>query len=141
MSAGKGKHLETGFKEEILEACEKRKDTQSEQIRMRMGGILTDLHAADVRYHVDCKATFLSPRSVEAAVRKDLSTDIRDSGFDSVVKYLVEKKDSIHNSIDIYTRYVKEGGKLLSKRQLIRKIVEKFEGDMVTLSSPGLHQY
>ncbi len=50
-----------GLKEEILQACETRKDTQSEQIRVRMGGVLTDLHAADVRY-VDCKATFLSPK-------------------------------------------------------------------------------
>ena len=43
-----------GNREAILEACEVRKDTQSEQIRVRMGGVLT---AADVRYHLDCKAT------------------------------------------------------------------------------------
>ena len=86
MSAGQGKHLETrGLKEEILEACEKRKDTQSDQIRVRMVGILTDPHAADEMYHVDCTATFLSPRSVEAAVREGLSIDTRDSGFNSVV--------------------------------------------------------
>ena len=82
---------------------------------------------------MDCKSTFLSLRSVEAAVRKGLSIDTRDSSFDSVVNYLVEKKDSIHDSIDIYTRYVKEGGKLRSKRQLMPKIVEKFGGDMITL--------
>ena len=29
------------LREAILEACEVRKDTQSEQIRVRMGGVLT----------------------------------------------------------------------------------------------------
>ena len=50
-----------GLREAILEACEVRNDTQSEQIRVRMGGVLTNLHAADVRYHVDCKVTSCLP--------------------------------------------------------------------------------
>ena len=36
----------------MLEACETRKDTQSELIRVRLGGVLTDLPAADARHHV-----------------------------------------------------------------------------------------
>ncbi len=76
-----------GLREAILEACEKRKDTQSEQIRVRMGGVLTDLHAADVRYHVDCKATFLSPKSIQAAVRYSSGTELNDTAFDLVVNY------------------------------------------------------
>ena len=52
-----------GLREAIFEVCEKMNDTQSEQVRVRMGGVLTDLHAADVRHHVDCKATFMSPKS------------------------------------------------------------------------------
>ena len=71
-------------------------------------------------------------------LNQGLSIVTRDSGFGSVVKHLVEKKDSVYNSIDIYTRYVKESGKLLSKKELILKIVEKFGGDMITLSSPGI---
>ena len=39
----------------IDEACEKRSDPQSEQVRLSMAGVLTNLHAADVRYHVDRK--------------------------------------------------------------------------------------
>ena len=35
---------------------QERNDYQSEQVSVRMVGVLTDLHAADVRYHVDCKA-------------------------------------------------------------------------------------
>ena len=38
-----------GLKEAIFEAYEKRKNAQSEQIRVRMAGVYTDLHTADVR--------------------------------------------------------------------------------------------
>ena len=64
-----------------------------------MGGVLTDLLAADVRYHVDCKATFLSPKSIKAAVHQSSSTELNDTAFDSVVKYLAENRGSIHDSI------------------------------------------
>ena len=75
-----------GLKEAILETCDKRKDIQSEQIRVRMAGVLTDLHAADVRYHVDCKATFLSSKSIQAAIHhQSIRTELKDAAFDSLV--------------------------------------------------------
>ena len=103
-----------------------------------MAGVYTDLHAADVRYHVDCKATFLSPKSIQAAILQSSSSELKDAAFDSVIKYLAKNKASIHNSIPIYAQYVEEGGCMLSRRQLIAKIVEKFGGDMIALSSPGV---
>ena len=39
----------------------KRGDLQSEHVRVRMAGVLSDPHAADVRYHVDCRASFMCP--------------------------------------------------------------------------------
>ena len=105
-----------GLKQAILEACEKRKDTQSEQIRVRMAGIFADLHAADVRYHVDCKATFLSPNSIQAAIRRRsiASSELKDPAFDSVINYLAKNKTSVHNSIHIHIQYVEEGGRTLA---------------------------
>ena len=50
---------------------------------------------------------------------------------------LAKNKGSIHNSIDVYTKYEKARGHVLSRRLLISKVVEKFGGDMITLSSPG----
>ena len=126
------------LKEAIFEACEKRKNAQSEQIRVRMAGVYTDLHAADVRYHVDCKATFLSPKLIQAVIHQSSSSELRDAAFDSVIKYLAKNKASIHNSIHIYTQYMEEGDCMLPRRQLIAKIVEKFGGDMIALSSPGV---
>ena len=89
-------------------------------------------------YHVHCKATFLSPKSIKGVVCQSSGTELHhDTAFDSVVKYLAENKGSIHDSIDVYTKYEKAGGHVLSRRLLISKVVEKFGGDMITLSSPG----
>ena len=78
----------SGLKEAIYEACEQRKDSQSEQVRVRMAGVLTDLHAADVRYHVDCRASFMCSRSIQAASRQSNSStstnQLMDRAFDSV---------------------------------------------------------
>ena len=63
-----------------------------------MAGVYTDLHAADVRY-VDCKATFLSPKSIQAVIRQSSSSELKYAAFDSVIKYLGKNKASIHDSI------------------------------------------
>ena len=67
-----------------------------------MAGVHTDLYAADVRYHVDCKATFLPTKSIQAVILQSSSSELKDAAFDSVIKYLAKNKASIHNSIHIY---------------------------------------
>ena len=76
-----------GLREQSLKFVKKRMThTQSEQVRVRMGGVLTDLHAADVRHHVDCKATFMSPKSICSVNHRSVSTELNNSAFVSVVK-------------------------------------------------------
>ena len=79
----------------------------------------------------------MSPKSIKAAVHQSSGTELNDTAFDSDVKHLAENRGSIHNSIDIYTQYMKAGGHVLPRRQLISKVVQKFGRDMITLSSPG----
>jgi len=55
------------IKEVILKVCDARMDSHSEQVRVRLTGIPSDLHAEDIRYHVDCRTTFIPPSSIEAA--------------------------------------------------------------------------
>ena len=111
---GKGR-----LKEAIYEACEKRSDPQSEQVRLRMAGVLTDLHAADVRYHVDCKASFMCLRQSSI----NTSTDqLVDSAFNSIIEYVATNKSLLFTTLLIlHSRYVQEGGNVLSRRQLIKK--------------------
>ena len=104
-----------GLKEAIFEACEKRKNTQSEQIGGRIVGVYTDFYAADVRYHIDCKATFLSPKSIQAVIHQSSSSELKDAAFDLVIKYLAKNKASIHNSIHIYAQYMEDGECMLSR--------------------------
>ena len=67
------------LKEEILKVCDRRQDNHAEQVRFRVAGIPTDLHAADVRYHVDCKVRFMAYKSVqyaEAAAEQERSNGL-----------------------------------------------------------------
>ena len=81
-----------------------------------MAGILTDLHAADVQCHVDCKTLFMCPRSVQAASHQSTRSDqALDASLNSIIAYLICNKTTIHNSVDLYNKYVQEGGHLLSK--------------------------
>lgn len=56
------------LKEEILHKCDERNDKWASEVRLRVAGAVSDLHAADARYHVDCRTRFTSQRSVSAAV-------------------------------------------------------------------------
>ena len=104
-----------------------------------MTPVLTNLHAADVKYHVDCKATFMSPKSICSVSRRSVSTELNDSAFVQLSNiWLKIKLLYATPCIDIYTKYVEEGGHMLSRRQLISKVVEKFGEDMIVLSSPGI---
>ena len=41
------------FKQEILKVCQTRGDKWAEEIRVRVHGAVSDLHAANARYHDD----------------------------------------------------------------------------------------
>ena len=42
------------LKQEILEKCDERNDEWASQVRVRVCGAVSDLHAADARYHKSC---------------------------------------------------------------------------------------
>ena len=48
------------LKQSILEACERRQDELSDVVRQRVDSAISDLHAADARYYVNCRNNFLS---------------------------------------------------------------------------------
>ena len=125
------------FKHSILETCDKRGDEWAEQVRVRISGAPFDLHAADARYHIDCRANFMSPRSVNYAANADRTDKDTDAGFQSVVKEISGNQSRIWNSIELYNLYTEGGGNELSRRSLISKLSDYYGTDIVTLSSPG----
>ena len=62
-----------------MDTCAVRNDDWGELVRIRVEGAISDLHAADARYHVDCKASFLSSRNVTCAAEKGSKGDQIDS--------------------------------------------------------------
>ena len=65
----------TATKQEILEKCDERNDEWASQVRVGVCGAVSDLHAADARYHKSCCAIFMSPRSRSVAQREVMKTN------------------------------------------------------------------
>ena len=66
------------------------------------------------------------------------TNDLVDRPFNSIIEYVAVNKSTVHNSIDLYSKYVQELGSVLSRRQLTKGVKEKFKDDMIVLSSPGI---
>ena len=110
-SIGEGKAVDP--KVDILEKCNERGDKWSEEVKLRIHGSVSDLHAADARYHVDCKGKFMSPRNVRlASASTSTASESTDSDdvFEVLVNEMLKDQDRIWNSIDLYELYSSEGG-------------------------------
>jgi len=83
------------LKEFILKVCDQRKDNVGEQVRFRVEGTLSDLHAADARYHVDCMTNFTSPNSIAAAQNANKVNVNEDPAFHSVTEEMVKDKSRL----------------------------------------------
>ena len=126
------------FKESILKVCDQRKDNVEEQVRFRVEGALSDLHAADARYHVDCMTNFMSPNSIAAAQNASKVNVNKDPAFHSVTEEMVKDKSRLWNSVQLHHLYQLLGGKILSRMALLLQIKEHFSDEIAVLSSPGL---
>ena len=130
--------LKKTFKQTILDRCVERNDEWSHQVQVRIGGAISDLHAADARYHVDCRTHFFL-KPVSAAERNTQEAGCeQDDAFLAVTDVLKKDLSRIWNSIDIYTLYIDNGGTVLSRRKLIAALSDYFGEDLLVLSSPGI---
>ena len=73
------------FKETILETCDIRADRWADEVRVRVEGCLSDLHAADARYHNDCKRKFMAPKSLESSSKMKEQSDATDQAIGAVI--------------------------------------------------------
>lgn len=51
-------------KQALVELCCKRNDDAAAKVKLRLEGVLCDLHAEESRYHLDCRQRFASLRSL-----------------------------------------------------------------------------
>ena len=127
-------------KASLLDICGKRDDDFAKDVKCRLQIALSDLHAADARYHVDCRQRFVCFRSLPGQSVSDRSSE--DSGddkpFESLVDMINVDRSKLWNSVELFSAYTNLYGNKLSKRFLILQLQEKFGSDLLILSSPGI---
>ncbi len=82
------------LKQGILDKCEERNDEWASQVRVRICGAVSDLHAADARYHKSCRVSFMSPKSTSAAQRAEQESH-KDKSLQFIVHELSEDQSKV----------------------------------------------
>ena len=80
------------YKEYIIDKCKKRNDDWGTEVSMRIEGAISDLQAANTRYHQDCMQRFFAKREPQKSSTSSSSqhTSSNDPGFDCIVQMLLE---------------------------------------------------
>ena len=129
-------HNQDSLKDVILKACDMRNDDWAQQVRIRVEGAVSDLHAADAQYHKDCMSTFRGPRNIRSASHKP--AQVEDEAFNRVISDLNEDRTRIWNSVELHEQYTAYNGESLTRRNLMAKLSEHFGPDILVLSGPGV---
>ena len=103
---------------------------------VRLAVAVSDLHAADTRYHDDCRKKFTSKRNVESLSKE--SVEQVDHAFDVTVSGITSDKLRICSSVEVFSTYTGNDGSLLSRASLVQRLNEFFAGELIELSSPVL---
>ena len=123
----------TTSKEAILQRAHERNDAWGREVAFRANLAVSDLHAADARYHRDCLAKLFTNRpSAES------STEACDSVLEELLSQMSLDVTRIWNSAELYTLYSELGGTLISRRFLIKSVCEHFHPNLLVLTSPGV---
>lgn len=127
------------LKEHLLEKCDERKDKWAGEVRIRIQGAVSDLHAADARYHLDCRARFVTERAVKdaASTSTNASSD-SDEAFTYVVKTMEADMSKLWNSVELFQLYEGVGGDRQQRKQLVKPLKSYFGEDLAVLSASGL---
>lgn len=128
------------FKDSILEVCSIREDEIVQQVKIRVQGAVSDLHAADAQYHNDCMAKFMGPRGRIFAHRKSEhhTDECADPAFVKVIHELSNNPTRIWNSVEVYNLYVSLQGIQRKRRTLIENLSTCFGSDLLVLSGVGV---
>ena len=128
------------YKEHLLKKCQERGDEWGHQVRICTEGAVSDLHATEARYHRDCMFRFFSNRSFIQNRKESLSSlsgHQSHQAYNHIFIVLKEGKAKIWNVIELGKLYDDHGGNDLSQQQLIKQLMDDFNGDLIQFSSPG----
>ncbi|CAG9770351.1 unnamed protein product [Ceutorhynchus assimilis] len=132
-------HIQRTVKKKV---CQNRDDEWGDEVRVRVMGATSDLHAAGGRYLLSLMLYkingFMAARNVESAHSKgafSISSE-EDEGF-TVISTMNSNRSRMWNFVELYASYISNGG-IRGRRILISDLLNYFGNDVVVLSSSGI---
>ena len=127
----------TPYKQYLLEKCASRDDVLADEVRSRVVGSVSNLHAAEARCHTDCVCRFFANRLLstgnEDGPLSPRSQYQPDMAWKHMVTTLSNDQKRVWNTVELQQEYQDHGGVDLTRSQL----AENLEGDLLMLSTPG----
>lgn len=126
----------TSFKDDIIQACSIRGDSQADEVLIRVSGVGSDLTACDVRYHRTCRIKFMGPKELEKFMKKaDLA---HDKYLSDVFSEMTQNIESSWTIGELCTMYESFSHKAITKYKLLKEINNEFGKNIIILSAQGM---
>ena len=128
------------FKKMILQKCDERGDAQAHEVRIRVLGAPSDLHAADGQYHKDCYLLFMPKRNVQSACSKMVDqTEDMDASFQDLIEVMNTDPFHIWTSVELHEKYmnISKESDNVTRRQLLSKLQYHFGNSLVKFTISG----
>ncbi len=127
------------FKEVILDVCKTRKDEWARKVEILIQAAVSDLHAADDRYHENCRTSFMAKRSIESACSSATGFNKTvDKAFNVVLEKMNEDVKRVWTSFEVSNLYQSPGGTVLNRPALVKKLSDVLGNDLLVLSGKGI---
>ena len=97
------------YKDQIIQICDNRNDNLGEIVRARALSTLSDLHAADAKYHNHFHIKIFSIKGISHH-NAGSSNEERDQAFFYIVNQMIENKTKSWSSIELFSMYKELGG-------------------------------
>ena len=126
------------FKEVLLHCCDERSDFLGEEVRIRLQGAVSDLHAADARYHQMCYRDFVNERNIKAAQNKLDQTSSDKESFNFLLRSIRMDPDRIWKSTELCQIYQDRGGTDTHPTRLLRRLKEYLSDEIYFFKAQGI---
>ena len=130
-------HGSKNYKEYLLEKCISRSDYWADEVRGRIESAVSDLHAADARYHRYCMSAFMNGRFLSESSNNQSTLQREDKALHHIIKTLHSDRSVIWNSVELFELYRENNGCSLTRYDLIKELKQHFGDDLVVLTSQG----
>ena len=127
------------YRKTLLDICDKRGDALADEVRIRLNDVraLSDLHAADARYHEKCRKTFTNYRNIAGAVTVELAKEPVEKALTDLIESMIADKTKTWTSVELQDKYIQNGGIWLSRRKLVENVKKNLKDDIIVFWSRG----